>query len=267
MRKTLILLVVAVLTALGAAPAQAATGTYLRLAHLSPDTPAVDVTVTNFAKPDWSVKLNGVAYGAVSAYQRVDPGTYTVAMRPAGADPSTPPVISATLQAGDGRAYTVAGLGKFASLALKVLDDDITLPPSGQARMRVVNAAPSAGDLDIDRAGVAVIEKASFGQATNYSLVPSGSTVLQVVPKNTSPTDLPVSLDPGGVYTVLVLEKNGGLTAEVKADAKGAEVIPAGGVETGGGGTSPVTIAALVLVVLTGAVGVLFVSSLRRRRA
>ncbi|GAA3055626.1 DUF4397 domain-containing protein [Actinokineospora globicatena] len=265
MRPTLIFLVAAILTALGVTPAHAASGTYLRLAHLSPDTPSVDVTVTNFARPDWSVKLDGVGYGAVSGYQRVEPGTYTIAMRAAGADPKSPPVISATLQATEGRAYTVAGLGKFTSLALKVLDDDISLPPRGQARMRVVNAAPKTGELDIRRAGVPVIERAVFGQATTYSLIPSGANVLQVVPKDTAPTDLPVTLDPGGVYTVLVLEKNGTLTTEVTADAKGAEVVPTGGVETGEGGTSPTVLLTLGFLVVAGAAGALFTMLVRRR--
>ncbi|MCG8915926.1 hypothetical protein L6E12_09010 [Actinokineospora sp. PR83] len=48
-----------------------------------------------------------------------------------------------------GHAYTAAGLGKFDGPALRVLADDLSLPPSGQARMRVVNA----GNLTIDRAG------------------------------------------------------------------------------------------------------------------
>ncbi|GLZ43001.1 DUF4397 domain-containing protein [Actinokineospora sp. NBRC 105648] len=270
LRRFLIPLLVAGLASVFAGaflPAQAATGTYLRLAHLSPDTPDVDVTVTNFARPDWSVKLNGVGYGDISGYQRIEPGTYTVAMRAAGADPKSAPVISATLDATDGRAYTVAGLGKFTSLSLSVLDDDITLPPAGKARMRVVNGAPKAGELDIDRAGVPVIEKAAFGKATAYSLVDAGASVLQVLPKGAPATDLPVTLDPGGVYTVLVLEKNGGLTAEVKADAKGAEVVPAGGVETGGGSTSRVMVLTLGLIAVAGAAGALFVTVLRRRKA
>jgi uncharacterized protein DUF4397 len=217
------------------ASAQAASGSYLRLAHLSPDTPEVDVTVTAFGRPDFSVTLKGVGYGDVSGYQRIEPGTYTVAMRPAGADPKSPPVISATLDAADGRAYTVAGLGKFAGLALKVLGDEIGLPPAGQARMRVINAAPLAGDLTISRDGTQLIQNAAFGQATDYVLVPAGKTVLNLTPKQVSNTDLPVTLDAGGVYSVLVLEKNGVLSATVRQDAKGAEVVPAGGVETGFG--------------------------------
>lgn len=218
--------------------AQAAPGSFLRLAHLSPDTPEVDVTVTAFAKPDFKTLLKGVGYGDLSGYQRIEPGTYTVAMRPAGADPASPAVISATLEAQEGRAYTVAGLGKFASLALRVLDDEIGLPPAGQARMRVVNAAPMAGELTIRRDGTAVIEHAEFGQASAYALVPAGRTVLNLTPKQAPNTDLPVTLDAGGVYSVLVLERNGALSAIVRQDAKGAEVVPAGAVETGLGGMS-----------------------------
>jgi hypothetical protein len=53
--------------------ASAATGTYLRLAHLSPDTPNVDVTITAFDGRFYQLK--GVGYGAVSTYQTIDPGT------------------------------------------------------------------------------------------------------------------------------------------------------------------------------------------------
>ncbi|OLR91552.1 DUF4397 domain-containing protein [Actinokineospora bangkokensis] len=275
LRRTLIPLLAAA-TLLGAAsaflPAAAATGTYLRLAHLSPDTPDVDVTVTSFARPDWSVKLNGVGYGDISGYQRIEPGNYTVAMRPAGADPASAPVISATLDAGEGNAYTVAGLGKFDGLALKVLADDITLPPSGQARMRVVNAAPDAGELKIDLSGRTVLDQAGFGTASDYALIDSGAPRLTVVPASGTSTELPVTIDAGGVYTVLVLERQGALVAEVKADAKGAEVVPAGGVETGFGGTAgtsggPSTPAALGLLAAAGAAGALFALLVRRRVA
>ncbi|EWC60995.1 hypothetical protein UO65_3728 [Actinokineospora spheciospongiae] len=282
LRRSLVpLLVAGVLMALtaGLLPASAATGTYLRLAHLSPDTPNVDVTVTSFGRPDWSVRLGGVGYGDVSGYQRIEPGTYTIAMRPAGADPASAPVISATLDAGEGNAYTVAGLGKFDGLALRVLNDDISLPPNGQARMRVVNAAPNAGNLTIDRAGQPVTGQAVFGAATDYALVPSGASAFQVAPIGAGPTELSVTLDPGGVYTVLVLEREGRLVAEVKADAKGAEVVPAGGVETGFGGTADATgtgsadtegsgveVVALGLLLAACAAGGLFAAALPRRR-
>jgi uncharacterized protein DUF4397 len=265
-----VLLLTGALAFVATPTAGAATTSYVRLAHLSPDTPAVDVTVTAFNKPASAQTIKGVKYGDVSSYQRVPTGTYTIAMRPAGADPKTPPVISATLDATDGHAYTVAGLGKFATLALRVLDDDIALPPAGRAKMRVVNAAPTAGSLTIQRDGVAVINDAAFGQASAYSLVQAGQGKLTLLPKSASDTSLSVTLAPGGVYTVLVLEHDNTLTAQVRLDAKGAQVVPNGPVETGYGGTAPTgdsplpTIGFILLLGATIAAATALVRHLRR---
>src|SRR5215212_8263799 len=94
-----VLTVVAVTAALAGLPlstAGAADGGLLRLAHLSPDTPAVDVYVDSVADPAAGQVFPAVGYGTVSEYQSVPPGTYAVSMRAAGADPATPPVLSAT---------------------------------------------------------------------------------------------------------------------------------------------------------------------------
>lgn len=262
--------VVSALTAAlaGAVPAAAdQQQSFLRLAHLSPDTPQVDVYLTAFGRPDFHERINGVGYGVVSDYQTVQPGEYTVAMRPTGADPATKPVISTTLTAQKGRAYTVAGLGSFSDLALKVLNDEISLPPAGQARMRVVNAAPHAGDLSIKRAGTAVIERTAFGDASSYVYVPAGATQLTVAPVESAPTNLPVTLKAGGVYTVLVLEEGGALSAGVRQDAMGAAVVPHGAIETGlGAPASGDTGLLLVLLVAAAAGGGALVLTTRRRR-
>jgi hypothetical protein len=250
-------------------PAVAQAGSFLRLAHLSPDTPEVDVTVSAFGTPDGSQVVRGVGYGDMSDYQRIAPGTYTIAMRPAGADPATDPVISATLDAVEGRAYTVAGLGAFADLALRVLDDDISLPAAGQARMRVVNAAPLAGALSIQRDATPVIENAAFGDASPYTMVPSGPTTLTVAPTDAAATTLPVTLEAGGVYTVLVLQREGVLSAAVRLDARGSEVVPNGGVATGFGGTAgsgPGAQVLLLVCVAAACGGLALVLAVRRRR-
>ena len=93
-----LLLATAGLVAAGTAQAAPAEGNgLLRLAHLSPDTPAVDVYVDAVADPASRITLEGVDYGTVSDYQDVPPGTYTVSMRQAGASPDTPPVLSTTV--------------------------------------------------------------------------------------------------------------------------------------------------------------------------
>lgn len=226
---------VLVLLLLSAAPAGAATGTYLRLGHLSPETAKVDIVVTTTAQPGTPFRALNVDYGSLLEYRRIDPGTYTIATRPAGADPNSAPLNSATLQAVDGKAYTVADLAQSA----KVLDDDISLPPSGQARLRVINAAPAANELDVVRSGSLVIQHATYGSATAYVAVAPGTATMQVLPRGAKPVDLSARIEPGGVYTVLVTERAGVPVAVLRADAKGAEVVPGGGQETGFGGMAP----------------------------
>ena len=58
----------------------------LRLAHLSPDTPAVDVYVDAVADPEAGITLEGVDYGTVSDYQDVPPAP--VSTRPTGTTPA-----------------------------------------------------------------------------------------------------------------------------------------------------------------------------------
>lgn len=113
--------------AAAAAPASAPMG-YLRLAHLSPDTPSVDVYVSGVADPSLSFVLPGVGYGAVSPYKAVPAGSYVVSMRGAGAPADSPPVLSLTVRVDPGSAYTVAGVGKFADLGLSLIVDDLAMP-------------------------------------------------------------------------------------------------------------------------------------------
>jgi len=61
---------------------------WIRLAHLSPNTPPVDVYLYSFGNSDAQIVLHHVAYGTVSPYEAVSAGDYSVAMRATGASPS-----------------------------------------------------------------------------------------------------------------------------------------------------------------------------------
>ena len=95
-RRVLAAMAVMLLTGLlGAAPAWAAPGTgWVRLAHLSPNTPAVDVYLYPFGNSRARLVLHHVSYGTVSPYQELPAGEYTVSMRLAGAPPAAHPVLS-----------------------------------------------------------------------------------------------------------------------------------------------------------------------------
>src|SRR5579864_1344238 len=74
-----------------ASSATAGTG-WIRLAHLSPNTPAVDVYLYSFNDSSAMIVLHHVAYGTVSPYEPVKAGDYSVAMRAAGASATSQPV-------------------------------------------------------------------------------------------------------------------------------------------------------------------------------
>jgi hypothetical protein len=253
----LVALLVAALSAFAVQPASAATGTYLRLAHLSPDTPTVDVVVTSFGGE--TSELTGVAYGDVSSYKRVEPGSYTVQMRPTG-QPDAVPIVTGTLEAVDGRAYTAAALGPRAEIAVNLLVDDLTPPPPGQARVRVVQGAAQAGDVAI-RWNDAPVLDAAFGTATEYVTVPAGPGSFDVEPTGGDPARIDVELAAGGVYSVIVVEDGGVLSGQLRTDALGPDVAPEGGIDTGQGGTAdrpdPSAVAGLVLagVIAAGLLG------------
>jgi len=229
----------------GATSAQAAEPSYVRLAHFSPDTPNVDVYLTSFARPDWRLTLKGVGYGALSQYQRLQPDLYTVSMRAAGAAPTSPPVLSINVRASSGQAYTVAGVGPYASLGLTVLRDDLSLPPRGKVRVRVVQASARAKTVTVKMTnGMTVTPAVQFATTSGYTTLPAGTWTLQVrsIAQADLQTTSPVTLAAGDVYTVLVLDAAaGGLKVETRTDAKSMAVTPAGGVETGAGGMAAPT--------------------------
>ena len=116
MRRIAILLAAAAMLlgipAAAASASSATTGTgWIRLAHLSPNTPAVDVYLYSFGNSNAKIVLHHVAYGTVSPYEAVTAGDYSVAMRAAGAAPSSQPVLSTSVTVKADKAYTVAGMG------------------------------------------------------------------------------------------------------------------------------------------------------------
>jgi hypothetical protein len=228
------------LSGVGASPAGAtATVGYVRLAHLSPDTPDVDVYLSSVSGGSPQV-FPGVGYGTMSTYLTVPTGTYSVAMRAAGSPASGPPVLTTTVTVADGRAYTVAGVGTHAALGLKVIDDDLSLPPAGTSKVRIIQASLRAPVLNVWVAGgPSIAGDIAFATTTGYLDVAPGGWTIEAKGTSGGPAcALHATLGAGNVYTLLVLDgKAGGLTSQLRADALRSGRVPSGGVATGGGGT------------------------------
>jgi hypothetical protein len=250
-------IVLGVLCASLSTPAAAAEdGGQLRFAHLSPDTPAVDVAVAPIppgspgplTDPGDDV-VTGLAYGAVGDPVDLPAGSYAVSVHAAGAGATAAPVLSTRVDLPAGGARTVALGGAFADLALTTLADDLSAPPPGTARVRVLAAAGAAGALDLAVGGGPTLASAlPFGAAGEPVVVPAGPALL-TVDGDGATAEVPVSFAAGSVLTLLVLDDpGGGLAVRPVVDAAGPAVVPTGAVEAGTGDLPGAP--ALVLVVL-----------------
>src|SRR5262249_53356544 len=114
-------------TAASAAAHQGDTG-WIRLAHLSPNTPPADVYLYSFGNAHASGGLGRAASGPVAPYEKGKGGDSRVARGGAGAPASSQPVLSTSVQITPGRAFTVAGMGPTKGLRLQILRDRLTTP-------------------------------------------------------------------------------------------------------------------------------------------
>ena len=233
---------------------------YLRLAHLSPNTPPVDVYLYSFGQARAMIVLKHVGYGTVSPYETVAGGEYTVAMRGAGAPASSKPVLSATVTIAPGRAYTVAGLGPKAGLRLQVIRDRLTAP-ADQALVRVIQASLRQHQVTVRVGGRALSLDQAFATISPYhGLSPGTWTVRATGAGEHATATIPLAAD--SIYTLVVLDQGHHLAITALPDAAGSSRAPIGGAATGLGGMAPrpassrvpwlVTIAAGLLLIMGG---------------
>jgi hypothetical protein len=213
---------------------------WIRLAHLSPNTPAVDVYLYSFDNSNAMIVLHHVAYGTVSPYESVQAGDYSVAMRAAGASATSQPVLSTSVTIAAGHAYTVAGMGPESGLRLQVLDDDLTTPP-GQTLVRVIQASLKQQEVKVTLGSTVLSGSLKFASVSAYQGVTPGAQTVTVsaVSAGAGDTSSSVTCAAGTVHTLVVLDGASGLEVVNLEDASGSGKPPLGGVSTGFGGTAP----------------------------
>jgi Domain of unknown function (DUF4397) len=241
-RITMLLAASALLLGVPAAAAHASSATtgtgWIRLAHLSPNTPAVDVYLYSFGNSNAQIVLHHVAYGTVSPYEAVTAGDYSVAMRAAGASSKSQPVLTTSVTIKADHAYTVAGMGPESGLRLQVMDDQLTTP-SGKSLVRVIQASLKQQTVKVTCGGKTIVPKASFASVTSYQAIPAGTWTMAAIGNNGTTTTRAITLTAGTVHTLVVLDGSNGLEMVSLEDAAGAGKPPLGSASTGFGGTAP----------------------------
>jgi hypothetical protein len=266
----LLLLAAVGVTSLGlAGPAAAVTATddagLVRLTHLSPDTALVDVELSPFSSAE-TIKFSDLSYGEISDYNSLPAGSYTLSVRPDD-EPQAPPMVTTRVEVKDGAALTLALTGTADSIQARALTDDLTPPPPGQARVRLLQGAGTAPTIDVTAVdGPQIASDVAFGTATGYANVAAGSWTLQITPTGgtAQPVTTDVVLAPGSVQTVLALQDGERLEARVVVDGQSMERMPSGGVQAGAGPATDEPVMA-GLAVLAGLVGLGVTTALLRR--
>lgn len=152
----------------------------VRIAHLSPATPTVDVTV------DGEQLVAGVAVDDRSPYLQFEPGTYTIRFT-ATDDPET--ILFEDEITVETAYYTIAVTDDLES-------DDVeptVLIDAGAALVRIVHTSSDAPPIDVTarRGRLPLFEDVAFGTPTAYAPVPTGSYTLEAVATEASPDESP----------------------------------------------------------------------------
>jgi len=209
----------------------------VRVAHLAPDAPNVDVYV------DDEAVLEDVSFSTISDYLELEAGTYDVQITEAGTEEA---VYDESLEV-EAANYTVAAVGEISEenqpFAVEVYEDDLS-DPGESARLRGIHAAPDAPAVDIadEETGDLLFEDLAFGEDQTGD-APPGDYTLEIFP--TGEDEDPVatfdaSVEAGSVYTAFVvgyLEPDDApadeeLSVEVVEDSAGMDL----GSEDGMGG-------------------------------
>jgi hypothetical protein len=227
---------------------------WVRIAHLSPQAPAMDIYLYPFGDPAHPTVLRDVSYGDVSAYMTLAPGEYTVAMRGLNAPATSHPALVSSFMVGAKTAYTVAALGPDPGLRVVVLQDQTTAP-KGQALVRVVQASLKDDHVTVSYGSTVLATQLAFGSVTPYAAVAAGVRSVKLTASSDDATTTSLQLTADTVHTIVVLDNPSGLTTDDLTDAVGSQVMPSGGAATGFGGTAlqpPADLAPWLLLTLAG---------------
>jgi hypothetical protein len=261
-------LLVAALVLVGCGGGTDRTKAQVRLVNASIAYAALDLRV------DDQLRQAQVGYGAAADYVEVDPGKAATGVSRSG---SSTALLSFTPAVSKGRHYTVLAYGTEGSLRQLLLDDNAANGDSGKTPLRVINAAPDAGALDIYLTGsadplgssVPLQAGAAVGSVGDWLSVDSTTWRLRVtlagsksdlrldLPGLFLPSRQPVTLvltpASGGVLvSALLLTQQGAIT---RSDVTQSRVRVAAGVADGGAVSAMVAGTALMTGVGSPAIG------------
>lgn len=174
----------------------------VRVIHASPNTPAVDVFIAGVEL------VSDLEFRESTQYRSIQPGAYRLEVFPANTKEN--PLITTTLNLTEGTSQTVLAIGTRDSIRPLVLRDDLSAPPPGRARIRLVHAGSDAPPLDIliPQLQAPAFQNIRFGEVTQYRVLDAGTYTVVVTPAGNPENEVfrvpSLRIESGAVYTAVV---------------------------------------------------------------
>lgn len=167
----------------------------------------------NFYLDNSQVNATAVAYAQNSGYISATPGSNRKAeFRTAGTG-SVNASFNMTVE--NNKFYTVYLTGSGSSTSSVSTEDDMTLPPSGKAKIRFVHLSQAAAttiDIGVNSA-TKIVSGLAYKAASAYSVVDANSSFqLYAAGSSTVVLNIPTTIQAGKIYTVYV---SGATTATI----------------------------------------------------
>jgi hypothetical protein len=175
----------------------------VRVVHAMPTGPSIDV----FA--DESLAFSNVSYKTVTQYQELPDDRLAFRVRPAGSAGTEPLAENSEMLMG-GRHYTViAMVDDKGKATVRVLRDDLTPLSQDRARVRVINASPDAGEVDVVAKGrdKTIFDGVNFAFEAGYKEVEPMTGALEIRREGKKEVLTTISnqkWEPGKTYTIIL---------------------------------------------------------------
>lgn len=156
-----------------------ADGACVRFAHAAPGSPNIDVYVNG------TVASSNLAFGSSTEFLSIPAGDSTKIQVTAAGGSLDKTIIDQTISVSKGQAYQFIATGTTDDVKLSESRIDLTPVATGQARVRLINASPDAGSVDLSvKNGDKLFGGVDYRGVTDYRVIDAKSFTLDVLKKD-----------------------------------------------------------------------------------
>lgn len=171
---------------------------HIRILHVSPDAPAVDVYVNN------KLVAKNLSYRNFTPYLNIPSGNTNIRVFITGRKMN--PLINTNIFIPPESIFTIAAAGKSSQIGLLVLPEPIKSIPVGNALIRFAHLSPDAPNVDMVLPnGNELFTNVSFKDYTGYIPIEEGTYTFEIKGTATSKVILTVpniNIKAGNIYTI-----------------------------------------------------------------